>query len=103
MLRTDFLSHDSSDGTPMATRVRRYTGADWVGENIAAVSRPGSAARKVVRMWMALAAPPRRAAVADRAAASASASAGAGWRARGAAVFTADLASRALTCRGGGD
>ena len=41
------------DGTPMATRVRRYTGADWVGENIAAVWRRRSAARKVVRMWMA--------------------------------------------------
>jgi len=52
ILRTDVLSHCSSDGTPMATRVRRYTGADWVGENIATVSRKGSAAREVVRMWM---------------------------------------------------
>jgi uncharacterized protein YkwD len=53
MLRRDFLSHSSSDGTPMPSRVRRYTGADWVGENIAAVSRRGSTARRVVRMWMA--------------------------------------------------
>jgi uncharacterized protein YkwD len=54
ILRTDVLSHASSDGTPMATRVRRYTGAAWVGENVAAVwGGKGSAARKVVRMWMA--------------------------------------------------
>jgi len=53
MLRRDFLGHSSSDGTPMPSRVRRYTGADWVGENIAAVSRRGSTARRVVRMWMA--------------------------------------------------
>ena len=43
----------------MATRVRRYTGADWVGENIATVTRKRGAARKVVRMWMA--SPPHRA------------------------------------------
>lgn len=53
MLRADCLSHTSSDGTPMPSRVRRYTGADWVGENVAAVSRRGSQARRVVRMWMA--------------------------------------------------
>jgi uncharacterized protein YkwD len=52
ILRTDTLSHASSDGTPMATRVRRYTGADWVGENVAAVWGKGGTASKVVRMWM---------------------------------------------------
>ncbi len=59
MLRRDFLSHASSDGTAMGDRVRRYTGAKhWVGENIAAI--PGRAtARKAVQMWMA--SPPHRA------------------------------------------
>ena len=37
----------------MATRVRRYTGARWVGENIAVTSRRRGVARRVVRMWMA--------------------------------------------------
>jgi uncharacterized protein YkwD len=59
MLRADYLSHSSSDGTPMATRVRRYTGARWVGENIAVTSRRRGVARRVVRMWMA--SPPHRA------------------------------------------
>jgi uncharacterized protein YkwD len=53
MLRADYLSHDSQDGTPMATRVRRYTGARWVGENIAVTPRRRGVARRVVRMWMA--------------------------------------------------
>ena len=53
IMRTNVLSHASSDGTPMGTRVRRYTGADWVGENVAAVWGRRSTARKVVRMWMA--------------------------------------------------
>src|ERR1700709_2466138 len=53
MLRADYLSHCSSDGTPMATRVHRYTGANWVGENIATTSRRHAVARRVVRMWMA--------------------------------------------------
>jgi uncharacterized protein YkwD len=53
MLRADYLSHCSSDGTPMPTRVRRYTGARWVGENIAYTSRRHAVARRVVRMWMA--------------------------------------------------
>ena len=59
MLRRDFLSHASSDGTAMPDRVRRYAGAKrWIGENIAAV--PGRAtARKAVRMWMN--SPPHRA------------------------------------------
>jgi uncharacterized protein YkwD len=53
MLRADYLSHNSSDGTPMATRVRRYTGARWVGENIAITACRRGVARRVVRMWMA--------------------------------------------------
>ena len=87
------LSHCSPDGTPMATRVRRYTGADWVGENIATVTRKGSAARKVVRMWMA--SPGHRAVLLSPS----GRRIGVGKR-RGnlagarAAVFTADLASR---------
>jgi uncharacterized protein YkwD len=51
MLARDFLSHASSDGTGMAQRVRRYTGARWVGENIAVVSGRATASR-AVRMWM---------------------------------------------------
>ena len=94
MLRGGFLSHASSDGTPMANRVRRYTGANWVGENVAAVARPkGSAARRVVRMWMA--SPGHRAVLLSPT----GRRIGVG-RARGTlgsmrgAVFTADLASR---------
>ena len=93
MLRGDFLSHSSSDGTPMPSRVRRYTGADWVGENVAAVTRRGSTARRVVRMWMAspghravlLSPSGRRIGVGRRAGKLGSAK---------RAVFTADLASR---------
>ena len=94
ILRTDVLSHCSPDGTPMATRVRRYTGADWVGENIATVTRKGSAARKVVRMWMASPRPPRRAAVAERPPHRRRQAKRQPGRRHGAAVFTADLASR---------
>src|SRR6185436_4074295 len=39
ILRTGYLSHASSDGTPMATRVRRYTRARWIGEDIGFTSR----------------------------------------------------------------
>jgi uncharacterized protein YkwD len=53
MLSADYLSHSSADGTSMATRVRRYTGARWVGENIAVTSCRRGVARRVVRMWMA--------------------------------------------------
>jgi uncharacterized protein YkwD len=93
ILRSDVVSHSSSDGTPMATRVRRYTGADWVGENIATVSRRRSAARKVVRMWMS--SPGHRAVLLSPS----GRRIGVGTRAgrlggRRLAVFTADLASR---------
>jgi uncharacterized protein YkwD len=92
MLRADFLSHSSSDGTPMGRRVRRYTGADWVGENVGAVRRRGNTARRIVRMWMAspghravlLSPSGRRIGVGRRAGRLGSAK---------RAVFTADLAS----------
>ena len=93
MLRGDFLSHSSSDGTAMAERVRRYTGKKcWIGESIAAI--PGRAtARKAVRMWMN--SPPHRAVLLSPA----GRRIGVGKR-RGKlgsarrAVFTADLAAR---------
>ena len=93
MLRSDFLGHASSDGTPMPNRVRRYTAANWVGESIAAVSRRGSTARRVVRMWMA--SPPHRAILLSPS----GGRIGVGKRAGRLgsvkrAVFTADLASR---------
>ena len=53
ILRDQLLSHSSSDGTPMAARLRGYTGAAWVGENIAWVTLRRGVARAVVRMWMA--------------------------------------------------
>jgi uncharacterized protein YkwD len=53
ILRTGYLSHASSDGTPMATRVRRYTAARWIGEDIAFTTRRRGVAGLVVRMWMA--------------------------------------------------
>jgi uncharacterized protein YkwD len=53
MVARDFFSHASSDGTSMATRVHSYTGARWVGENLAIVTRRRRAdAQRVVRMWM---------------------------------------------------
>jgi len=59
MLRRDFLSHASSDGTAMCDRVRRFTGRKaWVGESIAAISGRATA-RRAVRMWME--SPPHRA------------------------------------------
>jgi uncharacterized protein YkwD len=36
----------------MDQRVRRYTSARWVGENIGVVSARGSSAARIVRMWM---------------------------------------------------
>jgi uncharacterized protein YkwD len=52
MLRRRFFGHASSDGTPMSTRVHRFTRAHWLGENLAIVSRRGSTAQRVVWMWM---------------------------------------------------
>ena len=92
MLARDFLSHASSDGTGMAQRVRRYTRANWIGENIAALSGRATA-RRTVRMWMQ--SPPHRAVLMS----ASGRRIGVGKR-RGRlgsarrAVFTADLASR---------
>jgi uncharacterized protein YkwD len=52
MLRGGFFGHASGDGTPMSTRVKRYTNARWVGENLAIVRRRRVGANRVVRMWM---------------------------------------------------
>jgi uncharacterized protein YkwD len=57
MARTGVFSHDSSDGTPFAPRVRRFAAALMVGEAIAALSQDGAAA--VVDMWVN--SPPHRA------------------------------------------
>jgi uncharacterized protein YkwD len=76
----------------MSLRVRRYTGARWIGESIAALAGRRTA-RRVVRMWMH--SPPHRAVLL----AHAGSRIGVGKR-RGRlgsaprAVFTVDLASR---------
>jgi uncharacterized protein YkwD len=93
MLRRDFFAHTSSDGTPMDRRLRRYTRARWVGENIGVVSTRGSSAARIVRMWMR--SPGHRSVILSRA----SRRVGVGKRTgsvgsmRGA-VYTLDLASR---------
>lgn len=54
MLRANFFAHTSSNGTPMATRVRRYRRSNRIGETLAYIPTRGlhQQARKVVRMWM---------------------------------------------------
>jgi uncharacterized protein YkwD len=52
MLRHDFFSHQSSDGTSFDRRVRSYARARRVGENLAMLPGVRRAARKVVRMWL---------------------------------------------------
>ena len=59
------LAHESSDGTPMDRRVRRFLPARTVGETLAAVRTHNGAADLVVRLW--LASPPHRAIVLSRA------------------------------------
>ena len=59
MLRNDFFGHTSSDGTPFDRRIRRYTDARMVGENLAAIARRRGGAATIVRMWMQ--SPPHRA------------------------------------------
>ena len=59
MLARNFFAHDSSDGTPLDRRLRRYANARTVGETLAALRpRPGIG-RTVVQMWMD--SPPHRA------------------------------------------
>ncbi len=59
----DFLSHDASDGTSFADRMRRVTSARDVGETI--VELPGHiTAQGVVRAW--LDSPPHRAELLSR-------------------------------------
>jgi uncharacterized protein YkwD len=92
MLRGDFLSHASSDGTGMAQRVRHYTHVKgWIGESIAAVSGRATA-RRVVRMWMN--SPPHRAVLLSPAGSRIGVGKRRGtlWSAR-RAVFTVDLSA----------
>ena len=92
MLARDFLSHASSDGTGMAQRLRRYTRANWIGENIAAVSGRATA-RRAVRMWMQ--SPPHRAVLLSPSGRRIGVGKGRGRLGSAPlAVFTADLASR---------
>jgi len=61
MLARDFFAHDSSDGTPLDRRLRRYANARTVGETLAALGdRPGIE-QTVVQLWMD--SPPHRAVV----------------------------------------
>ena len=92
MLNRHYLGHASSNGTPMGSRVRHYTRARWVGENIAAVSGRATA-RQVVRMWIQ--SPPHRAVMLSRSARRVGVGRRRGWLwgARGT-LFTADFASR---------
>ena len=93
MLRIDVLTHASSNGTPMGRRVRRYTHARWVGENVAAVWGRRGGARQVVRMWMA--SPGHRAVLLSGAARRVGVGRAVGNLAGArSAVFTADFASR---------
>lgn len=54
MLRGDFFAHASSNGTSFEGRVRRYTRAARLGENLAWVPgvRRRGVVRRVVGMWM---------------------------------------------------
>jgi uncharacterized protein YkwD len=95
MLRGNFFAHASSNGTSFGARVRRYTRATRIGENLAWVAggrRPG-VVRQVVGMWMA--SPPHRAALlaADFRKVGVARRTGYIGRQR-VTVFTADLATR---------
>lgn len=54
MLRANFFGHASSNGTPMARRVRRFRPSHTLGENLAYVPRRqrGHGPRSIVQMWM---------------------------------------------------
>ena len=92
MLRADYLSHDSRDGTPMATRVRRYTAL--AGSARTSRSRRAAAASRGASCGCGW---PRRATARcccrRRAAASASAASAAGSGGAAYSVFTVDFAS----------
>jgi uncharacterized protein YkwD len=88
-----FLAHESSDGTPMGDRLRRFVSARVVGETIAAIRDPRGAAGTAVRLW--LESPPHREIILS----SSFASMGVGRRTGAvddapAVVITADFASR---------
>jgi uncharacterized protein YkwD len=65
LARRGFLAHESSDGTPMDQRVRRFLPARTVGETLASVRARSGAASTVVDLW--LASPPHRAIMLSRA------------------------------------
>jgi len=93
LARRGLLAHESSDGTPMARRVRRFVDARVVGETIAAIRQRRGAASTAVRLW--LASPPHRAIVLSRAFASIGIGHRTGAVGRAPAlVITADFASR---------
>jgi uncharacterized protein YkwD len=50
MLAWDYFSHTSRDGTPFATRIRRFARFRAVGETLAMLGR--CRAGRTVRMWM---------------------------------------------------
>ncbi len=54
MIRRNFFAHTSSNGTPMGRRVRRYSRANRIGENIAYIPRKWGhgVARRVVSLWL---------------------------------------------------
>ena len=61
MLRRDFFGHNSSDGTPFQSRVRRYASGRQFGETLAFLGQRRGGEATIVRMWMA--SPPHRAIV----------------------------------------
>jgi uncharacterized protein YkwD len=91
MLSRNYIGHASSDGTSMAARVHRYTGARWLGEAIAVVAGHATA-RRTVSLWMH--SPPHRAVLLSASARRIGIGKRRG-RLGGAprSVFTADLAS----------
>ena len=66
MLRRDFFDHNSSDGTPFASRVRRYVNARAVGEVLAAIGQRHGGAADVDGVAAAPGGTPERQHSADR-------------------------------------
>lgn len=53
MLASDYFAHSSADGASFASRLRHFTRARRLGEDLAWLTRCGhGAARRVVGMWM---------------------------------------------------